>query len=64
MDEMKYNASHAPDPVARKAIHEADKQPKKVRRAVKEIKRYLGKNNLALEGRITILDKDTGHIYR
>ena len=41
MDDLKYNASHAPDPTARDTIIAADEMPEKVRGAVFIIKSFL-----------------------
>lgn len=64
MDNLRYNASHAPDPVAAKAIRAADEPPEKVKDAVCIIKRFLKMCNLELAQRIQIKDKDTGRIWK
>ena len=64
MDETKYNASHAPDPVAHEANKAADTPPEKVKDAVCIIKRFLKMCNLELVERIKIKDKDTGRIWK
>lgn len=61
MDNLKYNASHAPD---LKAIKAADEPPEKVKDAVCIIKRFLKICNLELAQRIQIKDKETGRIWK
>ena len=64
MDETKYNASHALDPVAHEAIKAADTPPEKVKDAVCIIKRFLKMCDLELVKRIEIRDKETGRIWK
>ncbi len=62
-ENLKYNASHASDPTAQKAIEAADEQPEKVSDAVQTIKIFLKMFDLELVGRIKIKDKLTGRIW-
>lgn len=64
MDNLNYNASHAPDPTARDAITAADEMPAKVHDAVIIIRKFLVICGLEMVGRIKIKDKDTGRIYK
>lgn len=64
MNDTKYNASHALDPTAHKAIKEADKQPQKISDAVNIIKDLLTILDLELIGRIEIKDKKTGRKWK
>ena len=64
MDNLKYNKSHAPDPTARKAILTADEMPVKISDTIKCIKILLKMNNLELDKRIQIRDKETGRIWK
>lgn len=62
-DNLAYNASHAPDPTAKKAIEAVDEQPEKVSDAIKIIKAFLRMLGLEIVGRIKIKDKETGRIW-
>ena len=64
MDNLNYNASHAPDPTAREAIITADEMPVKISDTIKCIKILLKMNNLELAKRIQIRDKETGRIWK
>lgn len=64
MDNLNYNASHAPDPTAREAIMKSDEMPVKIRDTLKCIKIMLNMNNLELAKRIQIRDKETGRIWK
>ena len=64
MDNLKYNASHAPDPTARDAIIAADEMPDKVRGAVSIIKSFLKICDLELAERVQIKDLKTGRIWK
>ena len=64
MDNLKYNASHAPDPTARDAIIAADEMPEKVRGAVSIIKSFLKICDLELAERVQIKDLKTGRIWK
>lgn len=64
MDNLNYNASHAPDPTAREAIVAADEMPVKIRDTIKCIKILLRLSNLELAKRIQIRDKETGRIWK
>lgn len=64
MSDTKYNASHALDPTAYKAIKEADHQPQKISDTVKIIKDLLAILDLELVGRIEIKDKKTGRKWK
>ena len=64
MDDLKYNASHAPDPTARDAIIAADEMPEKVRGAVFIIKSLLKICDLELAERVQIKDLKTGRIWK
>lgn len=64
MDNLSYNASHAPDPTAREAIMAADEMPVKISDTIKCIKILLRMNNLELAKRIQIRDKETGRIWK
>lgn len=64
MDNLNYNASHAPDPTASEAIRAADEMPVKISDTIKCIKILLKMNNLELAKRIQILDKETGRIWK
>lgn len=48
MDNLNYNASHAPDPTAREAIMTADEMPVKISDTIKCIKILMRMNNLEL----------------
>ena len=62
-DNLAYNASHAADPTARRAIEAADEQPEKVSDAIKIIKAFLRMLGLEIVGRVKIKDKETGRIW-
>ena len=64
MDDLKYNASHAPDPTARDAIIAADEMPDKVRGAISIIKNFLKICDLELAERVQIKDLKTGRIWK
>ena len=64
MDNLIYNASHAPDPTASEAIRAADEMPVKISDTIKCIKILLKMNNLELVKRIQIRDKETGRIWK
>lgn len=64
MDNLNYNASHAPDPTASEAIKAADEMPVKISDTIKCIKTLLKMNNLELVKRIQIRDKETGRIWK
>ena len=64
MDNLNYNASHAPDPTAREAIMAADEMPEKISDTIKCIKILLRISNLELAKRIQIRDKETGRIWK
>lgn len=64
MDNLNYNASHAPDPTASEAIRAADEMPVKISDTIKCIKILLKMNNLELVKRIQIRDKETGRIWK
>lgn len=64
MDNLNYNASHAPDPTASEAIKAADEMPVKISDTIKCIKILLKMNNLELVKRIQIRDKETGRIWK
>ena len=64
MDNLNYNASHAPDPTAREAIKAADEMPVKISDTIKCIKILLRISNLELAKRIQIRDKETGRIWK
>lgn len=64
MDNLKYNASHAPDPTARDAIIAADEMPDKVRGAISIIKNFLKICDLELAERVQIKDLKTGRIWK
>ncbi len=64
MDNLNYNASHAPDPTASEAIKAADEMPVKISDTIKCIKILLKMNNLELAKRIQIRDKETGRIWK
>ena len=64
MDNLNYNASHAPDPTASEAIRAADEMPVKISDTIKCIKILLKTNNLELTKRIQIRDKETGRIWK
>ena len=64
MDNLNYNASHAPDPTAREAIKVADEMPVKISDTIKYIKILLKISNLELAKRIQIRDKETGRIWK
>ena len=52
MDNLNYNASHAPDPTASEAIMAADEMPVKISDTIKCIKILLRMNNLELAKRV------------
>lgn len=62
-DSLIFNASHAADPTAKKAITAVDEQPEKVSDSIKIIKAFLKMLDLELVGRIKIKDKKTGRIW-
>lgn len=64
MDNLSYNASHAPDPTASEAIKAADEMPVKISDTIKCIKILLKMNNLELAKRIQIRDKEAGRIWK
>ena len=64
MDNLNYNASHAPDPTAKEAIVAVDEMPVKINDAIKCIKILLKMNNLELAKRVQIRDKETGRIWK
>ena len=64
MDNLNYNASHAPDPTAREAIMASDDMPVKISDTIKCIKILLRMNNLELAKRVQIRDKGTGRIWK
>lgn len=64
MDNLNYNASHAPDPTASETIKAADEMPVKISDTIKCIKILLKMNNLELVKRIQIRDKETGRIWK
>ena len=64
MDNLNYNASHAPDPTAREAIMAADEVPEKIQTLIKIFKTLLRMNNLELVKRIQIRGKETGRIWK
>ena len=64
MDNLKYNASHAPEPTARDAIIAADEMPDKVRGAISIIKNFLKICDLELAERVQIKDLKTGRIWK
>lgn len=64
MDNLNYNASHAPDPTAREAIMAADEMPVKISDTIKCIKILLKMNNLELAKRIQIRGKGAGRIWK
>ena len=64
MDNLNYNASHAPDPTAREAIMASDDMPVKISDTIKCIKILLRMNNLELAKRVQIRYKGTGRIWK
>lgn len=64
MDNLNYNASHAPDPTTREAIMTADEMPVKISDTIKCIKILPRMNNLELAKRVQIRDKETGRIWK
>lgn len=64
MDNLNYNASHAPDPTASEAIKAADEVPEKIQTLIKIFKTLLRMNNLELVKRIQIRGKETGRIWK
>lgn len=64
MDNLNYNASHAPDPTASEAIKAADEMPVKISDTIKCIKILLRMNNLELAKRVQTRDKETGRIWK
>ncbi|MCD8021243.1 MAG: hypothetical protein LUF92_17210 [Clostridiales bacterium] len=64
MDDLTYNASHAADSTAKKAIKAAVKPPEKVQRFIKFVKYIANWDKLEIIGRISIKDKETGITYK
>ena len=58
--DLYHNASGVRDPVAAKAIREADRQPEHVSKAVELMKFTAGNLDCEVVGRIVLRDKKTG----
>lgn len=63
-DNLTYNASHAPDPTAKKAIEAADDMPKHIKGFLYAMKETAKLMNLRIENRIIIRDMDTNKVYK
>ena len=57
------NASGVRDPVAAKAIREADRQPDNVENAIRRMKTIAGWHDCEVVNRIVLRDKKTGRIW-
>ena len=57
------NASGVRDPVAAKAIREADRQPDNVENAIRRMKTIAGWHDCEVVGRIALRDKKTGRVW-
>jgi hypothetical protein len=64
MDTLNYNASHAADPAAGKAIRAADQQPQKIDDLIQGFKLSCRAAGVRVRGRIALEDKETGRIWR
>ena len=61
--DLYHNASGVRDPVAAKAIWEADRQPEHVSKAVELMKFTAGNLDCEVVGRIALRDKKTGRVW-
>lgn len=61
--DLYHNASGVRDPVAAKAIREADRQPEHVSKAVELMKFTAGNLDCEMVGRIALRDKKTGRVW-
>lgn len=64
MDELKRNGSGYTDPTAYKALKRIDKNEKRVTRVIKTLQEVAHIAGFEIEGRITLIDKKTGDIWR
>ena len=64
MDELKRNGSGYTDPTAYKALKRIDKNEKRVTRVIKALQEVAHLAGFEIEGRITLIDKKTGDIWR
>ena len=64
MDELKRNGSGYTDPTAYKALKRIDKNEKRVTRVIKALQEVAHIAGFEIEGRITLIDKKTGDIWR
>ena len=64
MDELKRNGSGYTDPTAYKALKRIDKNEKRVTRVIKTLQEVAHLAGFEIEGRITLIDKKTGDIWR
>ena len=60
MRDYEVNGSGVRDPVAAKAIREADRQPEEVSRTIKIMKWVAKHHGVEVENRICLVDKETG----
>lgn len=61
--DLYHNASGVRDPVAAKAIREADRQPDNVENAIRRMKTIAGNLDCEVVGRIVLRDKKTGRVW-
>lgn len=61
--DLYHNASGVRDPVAAKAIREADRQPDNVENAIRRMKTIAEWHDCEVVNRIVLRDKKTGHIW-
>lgn len=64
MDELKRNGSGYKDPTAYKALKHIDKNETRVKRVIKTLQEVAHLAGFEIEGRITLIDKRTGDIWR
>lgn len=64
MDELKRNGSGYTDPTAYKALKRIDKNETRVKRVIKTLQEVAHLAGFEIEGRITLIDKKTGDIWR